>query len=90
MRLSDEELKNVNGGSEGHFTNIYQCPPETRACNDPSEWPEDKGVNRHCPYCGSSAVHDRFLFVPDWQACFEGQECDSCDKAWRTHSRGIA
>ncbi len=86
--LSDDMLKKVNGGNEGVFTDISQCPPGTRNMNN--DFPDDEGYTKRCPYCDSPSVEDRFLFVPAWQAVFEGQECRGCGRAWRTKGHGIS
>ena len=86
-KLGEEELKGISGGREGKFTDISQCPPRTR--NMMNDFPDDYGHRRSCPYCDSSDVESRFLFVPAWEAVFEGQECRRCGRAWRTKGHGI-
>ena len=89
-KLGDDALEAVSGGKEGKFSDVSQCPPGTRECKNPEDYPGEEGHHKHCPYCGSNEINDRFLFVPDWQACFEGQECRKCGKAWRTKGHGIS
>ncbi len=88
QKLSEEELKGISGGNEGKFTDISQCPPGTRDMKN--DFPDDEGYKKKCPYCDSGDVEDRFLFVPAWEAVFEGQECRKCGRAWRTKGHGIS
>lgn len=87
-KLSDIELGEVSGGKEGKFTDIAQCPPGTRDMKN--DFPDDEGKQKRCPYCDSKDIHERFLFVPMWEAVFEGQECSKCGRAWRTRGKGIS
>ena len=87
-KLGDEALESVSGGREGKFTDISQCPPGTREIKN--ELPYNEGHHKHCPFCGSNEVQDRFLFYYDLQAVYPGQECNKCGKYWPTKQHGIS